>query len=68
MNELLRVLAVILGLILMLPGLCTVLFGAAVLSESGFRGLFSLGSFAMVIIMVTGGLAVIGWFLVRGRR
>lgn len=68
MNDLLRVLAVILGLILMLPGLCTVLAGAAVLQANGLTALFSLGSFAVMIIMVTGGLAVIGWFLVRGRR
>lgn len=58
MNGCLQALAVLFGLVLILPGLCTVFFGGTFMLSTGSDGGGDYGLGGLGIGMVVGGLAV----------
>ena len=70
MNTLFRIIAVIFGIVLVLPGLCTLLFGGYFTFGSfgahGMSGAYALG---VPMIIVGGAFMWLGWFLIaRGGK
>lgn len=60
MNIVLRILAVLLGLCILLPGLCTLFFGGSfALSLSGSRDMYGFSNLAVPLLVIGGLLA---WF------
>lgn len=61
MNTLLRIFAFMCGLLLLVPGLCTVLFGGA-FTLNGASGGLALG---LLMLIIGGLLAWAGWAVLR---
>ncbi len=68
MNLILRIIVVLLGLLLLLPGLCTVLFGGwfALGSLSGGGDLYGIGKLSIPWLIAGGLLTWGGWALLAG--